>query len=232
MRRESRSTGLMEAGTLDALERVVRTHGEASLTELDGVALVHNLRTYLLNHAEEQGYALRDLACPLNAAALLPDRQWFLQVEDGATVIQPGGQPPRVVFWPDNGEYANQTCFVTDVPDAHIHVAAPQEKIERVSLVTDGLQTLALSLRDRAPHAPFFEPMFRTVEALEELGTEAHTRLNRGLAAFLDSPAVNARTSDDKTLVLATRLNFGRLARNVGLLPGPQLGPTARACPG
>lgn len=178
--------------------------GDVPMQELDGVALVHNLRHLLLNHAEERGYALRDLACTLNVAALLPGRQWFLQVGDGAAVVQPGDRPPAVVFWPDNGEYANQTYFVTDVPDDHIRVAALEGELERVALLTDGLQSLALSLRDRAPHVPFFEPMFRAVEALEGVGSEAHTRLNGGLAAFLDSPPVNARTSDDKTLILAT----------------------------
>ncbi|KEF34109.1 hypothetical protein RDMS_08860 [Deinococcus sp. RL] len=171
----------------------------------DAIGLVYNLRTLLTNHAEDRGITLRDLACTLSAAAVLPDRQWFVQVGDGATVIQPVGGVPSVVFWPDNGEYANMTYFVTDVPDTHVHAVVTRADLERVALLTDGLQTLALSLRDRAAHAPFFEPMFRAVESLPAVGTEEHAQLNAGLAAFLDSPAVNARTSDDKTLILASR---------------------------
>ncbi|WP_052351768.1 PP2C family serine/threonine-protein phosphatase [Deinococcus pimensis] len=178
--------------------------GESFLEEQDGVTLVYNLRTLLQNLGEEQGVTLRDLACTLNVAALLPERQWFLQVGDGLTVTQRPGEAPKAVFWPDNGEYANQTYFITDVPDEHVHTLTDAGPIERVALLTDGLQPMALSLRDRAPFTPFFEPMFRAVEALEDNDGEAHARLHAGLAAFLDSPSVNARTSDDKTLILAS----------------------------
>ena len=181
--------------------------GESFLEEIDGVALVRNLRTHLLNHAEdpERQYALRDLACTLNVAAVLPDRAWFLQVGDGATIIQSADSPLDVVFWPDNGEYANQTYFITDVPDAHIHTCVIEQEIDRISLMTDGLQTLALVLQQRAAHTPFFESMFRGVEALDGTDTDAHRQLQAGLERFLNSPGVNARTSDDKTLILASR---------------------------
>lgn len=181
--------------------------GETFLEEIDGVALIRNLRTHLLNHAEDpdRQYALRDLACTLNVAAVLPDRAWFLQVGDGATIIQSEGSPMDVVFWPDNGEYANQTYFITDVPDAHIHTRVIEGDIDRISLMTDGLQTLALVLKQRAAHTPFFESMFRGVEALDGTDTDAHRQLQAGLVRFLNSPGVNARTSDDKTLVLASR---------------------------
>ncbi|WP_158679832.1 PP2C family serine/threonine-protein phosphatase [Deinococcus sp. NW-56] len=173
----------------------------------DGLALVRALRLVLQNYAEdpEREYALRDLACTLNVAAVLPDRAWFLQVGDGATVIQQATTPLEVVFWPDNGEYANQTYFITDAPDDHIHTRVLEGAVDRVALMTDGLQTLALALQQRAPHVPFFEPLLQAVEALDGVGTENHGHLQAGLARFLDSPGVNARTSDDKTLILCSR---------------------------
>jgi len=174
------------------------------LSELDGQMLVHDLRTMLTNRAEDLKHDLRDLACTLNVAAILPGYQWYLQVGDGATIVQAGEEPARVVFWPDNGEYANQTYFLTDVPDRHIHVSCGAEPITRVAVMTDGLQTLALSLQHRAAHAPFFGTMFGTVETLVPGDEEGRQQLEATLRKFLDSPAVNARTSDDKTLVLAS----------------------------
>ena len=174
------------------------------LSELDGQKLVHDLRTMLTNCAEELQHDLRDLACTLNVAAILPGYQWYLQVGDGATVVQAGDEPLRVVFWPDNGEYANQTYFLTDVPDDHIHVRSGNEDVTRVALMTDGLQSLALSLQQRAAHAPFFSPMFGTVETLVPGDDAGRTMMKASLRTYLDSPAVNARTSDDKTLVLAS----------------------------
>ena len=68
-----------------------------------------------------------------------------------------------------------------------------------MALFTDGLQTLALDYT-RAAHSPFFAPMFAALSSETEPGG-----LLGPLSAFLESPAVNERTDDDKTLILATR---------------------------
>lgn len=71
-----------------------------------------------------------------------------------------------------------------------------------MALFSDGLQGLAVNFAERAPHDGFFRPLFSAVRA-EPPG---HSReLSDRLQRFLDSPRVNARTDDDKTLVLATR---------------------------
>ncbi len=195
------------------------TQGSGFLSPEDGLALVRVLKTQLENYAgeDERNYALRDLACTVNVAAVLPDQAWFLQVGDGAAIIQSEGSDFEVVFWPDNGEYANQTYFVTDVPDEHVHVRVVEGALDRVALMTDGLQTLALALQQQAAHAPFFEPMFQALEALEAEGSDAHLALQAGLGRFLDSPNVNARTNDDKTLVLSSR----RMVRVEAQEPAP-----------
>ena len=77
-----------------------------------------------------------------------------------------------------------------------------ERRIDEVALFSDGLQRLALHYQTRTAHAGFFKPMLATLraapaDALESLSTQ--------LAAYLSSPAVNERTDDDKTLVLATR---------------------------
>jgi len=58
-------------------------------------------------------------------------------------------------------------------------------------------------LVNRGAHAPFFEPMFARLRREPE-DTPEH--LLEELRAFLDSPPVDQRTGDNKTLVLATRL--------------------------
>jgi hypothetical protein len=59
---------------------------------------------------------------------------------------------------------------------------------------------LALSYASKSAHQPFFARMFA---ALRKVGDRED--LVVPLRQFLDSPAVNDRTDDDKTLVLATR---------------------------
>ncbi len=184
-----------------------------------GVEIVHQLKGLLITRAEELGCTLRDLACTLNVAVLLPDWAWFLQIGDGAVIVQPSPADPfEVVFWPDNGEYANQTYFLTDVPDEHVHSRLDERAFGRVSLITDGLQTLALKLAERRAHPPFFLPMFGTVEAAPDEGEGAHHALVPALARFLDSHPINARTNDDKTLVLASRV---QLPAQAGVAPDP-----------
>ena len=73
-----------------------------------------------------------------------------------------------------------------------------------MALLTDGLQGLALRFASREAHGPFFEPMFARLRREARRGLDG---LHGELARFLDSPAVNQRTDDDKTLVLATRLS-------------------------
>jgi len=67
---------------------------------------------------------------------------------------------------------------------------------------SDGVQRLALSFEQRIPHNPFFEPMLNVLRNQKSAECEA---LDQQLAHFLNSPQINERTDDDKTLILATR---------------------------
>ena len=104
-------------------------------------------------------------------------------------------------MWPQSGEYANCTWFVTDDDAAERVQSVAAEGVDEVALLTDGLQGLALRFDTREAHGPFFEPMFARLRAEGE-GED----LREELRAFLGSAPVNQRTDDDKTLVLATRL--------------------------
>jgi hypothetical protein len=65
-------------------------------------------------------------------------------------------------------------------------------------LFSDGLQSLALNLASASPFAPFFAPFLQALaDPFDSDATSA------GLAAFLDSARVCARTDDDKTLLAA-----------------------------
>ncbi|ULH17300.1 protein phosphatase 2C domain-containing protein (plasmid) [Deinococcus sp. KNUC1210] len=208
---------LVCAALLDELERLTRHDGFA-LEGLDAHALLAGLRAALERQATEQGYLLRDLACTLLAGVVVPGAAWFMQVGDGAIVMQDESDL-RLHVWPDSGEYANQTYFVTDVPQGHVHEAVYSGDWRRVALLTDGLQGLALSNAGRAPHAPFFEPVFRTLELAQDGWPEY---LGSGLKQFLDSPAVNARTSDDKTLLLACALDVPEIGSDAPVMPDHQ----------
>jgi hypothetical protein len=147
----------------------------------------------------------REFACTLLAGVVGIRRAVFTQVGDGAIVLREGASY-RTVFWPQNGEYANTTFFLTD-PDFECRAlfAATEGDIGGLALFTDGIQPLALHNATRSVHAPFFEPMFVSLSANQD-----PDELTGPLKAFLGSEPVNRRTDDDKSLLLAARASDGR----------------------
>lgn len=160
------------------------------------------VRSAIESRAAEKQLAVRDFACTIVAAVVDDTAAAFLQIGDGA-IICGSGDSYDVVFWPDGGEYANMTFFVTDDDwTEHLHFDVRDSSFEDLGVMTDGLQRLALHFGTRSAHAPFFVPMFR---ALAEQREGYAADLEAQLLAFLSGDVVNERTDDDKTLVLATR---------------------------
>jgi hypothetical protein len=156
------------------------------------------VRAEIASVAERDKLNVRDLACTLLTAVVTPSGGAFAQVGDGFIVVGDGARYDAVT-WPTTGEYANITTFLTS-PEFEIDfdfVARPGP-IDGLAMSTDGLQRLALSFASKEVHVPFFAPMF---QALRE--SEFQDELAVDLRSFLNSPAVNERTDDDKTLVLA-----------------------------
>lgn len=175
----------------------------ASLSTLDESVLaqwIGKVRDELQAEAKARGIVSRELACTLLTAIVGESEALFGQVGDGVIVIQKeGGYAP--IFWPQNGEYANTTHFITDADwEATLQKRRWLGRLEEVALLTDGLQMLALNFGTRSVHSAFFAPFFDALRT-----AEAHDELRVPLRQFLNSPLVNARTDDDKTLMLATR---------------------------
>jgi len=161
-----------------------------------------DVRRAIFKSADENSLAARDYACTFLGAVLSPCASIFFQIGDGA-IVASSGYVQGVVFWPDSGPYANMTNFITE-EDAllNLHVSVTSRRINEVALFSDGVQRLALSFEQRIPHNPFFEPMLNVLRNQKSAECEA---LDQQLAHFLNSPQINERTDDDKTLILATR---------------------------
>jgi hypothetical protein len=143
---------------------------------------------------------LRDLACTLLTAVVGEDRAAFSQIGDGAIVYANGGSF-QTAFWPQAGEYASSTFFLTGSDfEKRLDFRTLGHGIDELALFTDGLQPLALHYASRTVHGPFFEPMFDAVRQTPDVQS-----LEMPLKQFLTSKPVNDRTDDDKTLILAIR---------------------------
>ena len=158
------------------------------------------VRAELDEHADRLSVPVRELACTALVAVVGPDAAAFAQVGDGAIVID-DGPDRKTVFWPEPAEYANETDFLTgDQYLDTLRFMTTDRPITQLAVFTDGLQRLVLDYSTRRPHAEFFNAMFGTLaDAPDPAALGDHLR------SFLDSPRVNDRTDDDKTLVLAVR---------------------------
>lgn len=163
--------------------------------------------------AASEGLAPRDFASTLLTAVVAEDCAVFFQVGDGAIVVDAvsPGDGYGCVFWPAHEEYENVTFFAAE-PNAaeHLQCALVERRVEELALFSDGLQRLALDFAGQRAHAPFFRSMLSPLHAAAAAAAAeapgAHQDgLSDSLAAFLDSPRVNDRTDDDKTLMLAVR---------------------------
>ena len=153
--------------------------------------------------AERREVRPRALACTMLLAVVAPEMSWFAQLGDGGIVVR-RHDAYEVVFWPQSGEYANMTYFLTDAEAlTRVQYTSVIGDVPEIAVFTDGIQPLALHYATKTAHEPFFRPMFTALS--QQPAGEAHA-LRSALIAFLGSPRINERTDDDKTLVIATRV--------------------------
>lgn len=180
--------------------------GAESLEELDGCQIkvwLKNLRQGLEQEANAQHATLRAFASTLTCVIVGIEKVVCFQIGDGAIIVRNPEGELETVFWPDNGEYANVTHFVTD-PDAEaaLNFTVLPYIPQAIALLSDGVTYLALHFPSQQVHTPFFAPMFARLA--QEPEGRSH-ELQAELEQFLASPPVNQRTGDDKTIILAVQ---------------------------
>jgi len=106
--------------------------------------------------------------------------------------------------WPDSGEFAGTTYFVTDDAGARLRISRSSQRLDAIAVFTDGIERLALDFAQSKPFAPFFDGMMRPLAGVQIQGRSS--AISEKLGSFLASETVNSRTDDDKTLILARRL--------------------------
>jgi hypothetical protein len=191
---------------VDTMWNVAQLGVKAGRRDLDavfreGAALA---RQRILEAAAERQAGVRDLACTLLAVAIAPLGGAAFQLGDGAIVTTERDAQWRCVFWPQKGEYANSTSFLSDENALEkAEVRRLGDDILDVALFSDGLEQLAIHFASRSAHAPFFRGMFAPLWALGGAGESVS--LSRDVNTLLASALVRARTDDDATLVMATR---------------------------
>ena len=176
----------------------------AEITAAAVFEIAEDIYDALTEEAAAMEMELNEFSCTLLGCVIGMDKSLFFQIGDGAIVRNVGGYYTPV-WWPENGEYQNSTTFVVDDPGlGNLKITVMDERVDEVAIFTDGLQLLALNTETETVHQPFFNDLFRYLRMAVD--PEKVNILNDKLKGYLDGPAINARTDDDKTLFMATRV--------------------------
>lgn len=161
------------------------------------------IRDRLALVAEKRGLTKRQFASTLVALVVFGDELLTLQIGDSALVARKAGQW-EAICWPENGEFAATTYFVTDDPEPRLRITRKTARdYDAFAAFSDGIDSIALHHANQEPHARFFDPMIKPIDQASERGRLAG--LSDALGRYLDGPAICDRTDDDKTLVLVSR---------------------------
>lgn len=155
--------------------------------------------------AEQNESSAREYACTFVAAIIGNEQSVFAQIGDGGIVLLEAetSDSYQTVFWPQQGQFANQTYFLTDInAEANLMFRTINQNVQEVAVFTDGMQSLILNEESQTAHSPFFRPIFTALRKAETGCAEA---LQNGMVDYLMSPRITERTDDDKTLIFATR---------------------------
>lgn len=162
---------------------------------------IDELRDKISAIAVRRGTVPRQFAATLAALVVAPDEAVTLHIGDSAIVGRKEGEWD-VLCWPENGEYASSTYFLTDNPEPRLSITRHSREHDAFALFSDGICNLALSYLLQSAHPRFFGPMMHPVDIAE--GEGRLVELSAKLDGYLASPTVCERTDDDKTLILIT----------------------------
>jgi len=161
--------------------------------------MIQEVIAALQTEAEQAEYSLRELGCTLLSFISTPNWLACMQIGDGFIVTQAEQMDAfDLLFEPSKGEYINETVFVTSENAVeYMQVAVRAQHHPFVCAATDGLEKVAIRFHDWQAFAPFFKPFLDCLRSVPS-GQDRQTYLE----TFLESDRLNAKTDDDKTLLL------------------------------
>lgn len=160
---------------------------------------IEEIRYRIAVIADRRETTPRQFASTLAAVVSTPDETLTLHIGDSA-VVGRRNEEWDVLCWPENGEYASTTFFVTDDPEPRLNIARYAREHDAFALFSDGVGDLALSHSEQTASPQFFTPMLRPVDNAQSVGRLPE--LSAKLRTYLAGPAICERTDDDKTLIL------------------------------
>ena len=167
----------------------------SGITPVDIEQALEGARAQMISRAENLGLPLRELACTVVGVVLFKDGGWLFHIGDGMAVVELNDSIKLSL--PENGEYANETYFITGEDwRSHLRTASFSGAIRCISLMSDGAMPFAVNRGKTGMFGPFIEPIRAYLATVDE--TEGSQAL---LSTLLDERTWSI-TNDDKAIVL------------------------------
>lgn len=190
---------------IEVAEELDRQPPGAWVTDSVIEKIVH-LRKALRQKANSDN--ISDFHCTLVAALLGPTGGFTIHLGDGS-VFGGAADPSSVetidlskdffLSEPENGEYANETVFLTERDwIRHLRIF-PVSSVDWLVLGTDGGMALAM-VEEKTPKGGFVVPVMRTLFSHHDFDARTDA-----LKTILQDRQADRLTNDDKTLVVAVR---------------------------
>jgi hypothetical protein len=172
-------------------------------TKMDWHFAIDGARKFVERAALYRGVeANRAMACTFLGAVIGRSSAIVVQIGDGAWVSEVGPGRFGCVTWPENGEFGNETFFLTQADwREHLQFAKIPKFHGLRSLIgfSDGVETLCLNQAAKVPIDGFFRRLATVRRSCGRLEYEA------ALEQLLQSPRVTEKSDDDCSIVAVCR---------------------------
>jgi hypothetical protein len=181
---------------------ILQRLGAGEMKERDLRTVIADARDEVRRQAMEAGNRPREWASTLLIVITSNHGTLAAQIGDGSIVLD-FGSGLELAFCPDQ-DMLNVTNFLVDDGAMESLLTRTFERAtpQRLLLTSDGLIPVLLDLRKGVPHAPSID-RFMSVLDSRYLGSDTTEMLE----SLLSHEQVNARTDDDKSIVMAIRIS-------------------------
>jgi len=170
---------------------------DAFKSKIEGMVGV--ARASLESLAQSENRMLGDYSATLVGVVTSASQGYFFHIGDGLAIAQceTSGQG-NIISLPENGEYANETYFITGTEwAAHLRVTPIGNAINMVALMSDGAMPFVMSKGNADFYRPFIDPVAGYLETVSEVDG------SKPLEGTLSDVRTHQITSDDKALLIA-----------------------------
>lgn len=185
-------------GVVSGLSALIASPDAPAAVSVESIeTVVAQTRQKLIEMADQQQVPLRDLACTLVGFIAAPAGGWFFHVGDGLALAE-YEDGNVIVSLPENGEYANETYFLTaDDWAGHLRLTPLPAGAANIAVMSDGAMPFVMNRTRNGLFSPFIVPVKKYLASVSEEEGSA------GLAGTLGDERTWSITGDDKTLLLA-----------------------------